>query len=102
MAVAAWLVWRVNGFAKARTALSLYLAQLFFNGLWSWLFFGWKQGALALADITLLWVLILATIIRFWSVSPLAGILLLPYLAWVSFATVLNHAVWQLNPLILG
>lgn len=102
MAVAAWLVWRVNGFAAARTALCLYLVQLFFNGLWSWLFFGWQQGALALADIVLLWVLILTTIIRFWSINPLAGILLLPYLAWVSFATVLNHAVWQLNPLILG
>lgn len=102
MGVAAWLVWRVGGFAAARTALSLFLAQLAVNALWSWLFFGWHRGALAFADIVLLWVLVVATLIAFWRIRPLAGALLIPYLLWVSFASALNYSVWQLNPRILG
>ena len=100
--VAAWLVWRVGGFRAARTALTLFLVQLVVNALWSWLFFGWHLGGLALADILVLWVLIVATIVAFWRVAPLAGALLIPYLLWVSFAAALNHSVWQLNPRILG
>lgn len=102
MGVAAWLVWRVGGFAAARTALSLYLVQLAVNALWTWLFFGWQLGALAFADILLLWVLIAATIAAFWRVSRLAAGLLVPYLLWVSYAAALNFAVWQLNPQVLG
>lgn len=102
MGVAAWWVWRVDGFRAARVALILFLVQLAVNALWSWLFFGWHLGALAFADIVLLWVLIVATVIAFWRIRPLAGILLLPYLLWVSFAAVLNYTVWQLNPQILG
>jgi tryptophan-rich sensory protein len=102
MAVAAWLVWRQGGFATQRTALSLFLIQLAANALWSWLFFGWHRGALALADIVLLWALVLATTLAFWRVRPLAGALLIPYLLWVSFAAVLNFAVWRLNPDVLG
>jgi tryptophan-rich sensory protein len=102
MGIAAWLVWRVGGFRAARTALTLFLVQLAVNALWSWLFFGWHLGALALANIILLWVLIIATLLSFWRITPLAGILLIPYLLWVSFASVLNYAVWQLNPQILG
>lgn len=68
----------------------------------SWLFFGWHRGALAFADILLLWVLIIATLIAFWRVRVLAGALLVPYLLWVSFASALNYAVWQLNPQSLG
>jgi benzodiazapine receptor len=100
--IAAWLVWRVDGFRAARGALSLFLAQLALNALWSWLFFGWHRGALAFADILLLWVLIIATLIAFWRVRALAGWLLVPYLLWVSFASALNYAVWQLNPQSLG
>jgi tryptophan-rich sensory protein len=100
--IAAWLVWRVDGFRAARGALSLFLAQLALNALWSWLFFGWHRGALAFVDILLLWVLIIATLIAFWRVRALAGWLLVPYLLWVSFASALNHAVWQLNPQSLG
>jgi tryptophan-rich sensory protein len=100
--IAAWLVWRVGGFRAARGALTLFLAQLALNALWSWLFFGWHRGALAFADILLLWALIIATLIAFWRVRVLAGCLLVPYLLWVSFASVLNHAVWQLNPASLG
>jgi len=102
MAIAAWLVWRSEGFRANRIALSLFLVQLALNVLWSWFFFAWHRGALAFADIVLLWVLIVATLISFWRVRPLAGILLIPYLLWVSFASVLNYSVWQLNPQILG
>lgn len=102
MGIAAWLVWRVGGFRAARTALLLFLIQLAINALWSWLFFGWHRGALAFADILLLWALIAATVFTFWRVRPLAGALLLPYWLWVSFATALNYAVWQLNPQSLG
>ena len=102
MGVAAWLIWRVGGYRPARPALSLFLVQLAVNALWSWLFFGWHQGALAFADIVLLWVLIVATLIAFWRIRPLAGAMLIPYLLWVSFAAVLNYAVWQGNPQLLG
>lgn len=102
MSIAAWLVWRVDGFAGARLALRLYVIQLVFNVLWSWLFFGWHWGGWAFADVLLLWVLILATLVAFWRVSRLAGVLLVPYLMWVSFAVALNYTVWQLNPRLLG
>lgn len=102
MAIAAWLVWRAGGFRGNRIALAFFSAQLVFNALWSWLFFAWQLGALAFADILLLWVLIVATLVAFWRVRPLAGALFIPYLLWVSFAAVLNYAVWQLNPQILG
>jgi tryptophan-rich sensory protein len=102
MAIAAWLVWRNGGFRTNRIALSLFLTQLLFNALWSWLFFAWRLGGPAFADILLLWVLILATLVAFWRAERLAGILLLPYLLWVSFAAFLNYAVWQLNPALLG
>ncbi len=102
MGIAAWLVWRAEGFRAARIALTLFLAQLAVNALWSWLFFGWHLGNFAVADILLLWLLITATLIAFWRIRPLAGALLVPYLLWVSFATALNYSVWQLNPQILG
>lgn len=102
MGIAAWLVWRVAGFRAARTALTLFLAQLALNALWSWLFFGWHRGALAFAEVLLLWAFIAATLTAFWRIKPLAGALLLPYLLWVTFAAALNYAVWQLNPGVLG
>lgn len=102
MGIAAWLVWRIDGFRGARTALTLFLVQLAVNALWSWLFFAWHLGAASFADIVLLWALIVATLIAFWRISPLASALLLPYLLWVSFASVLNFYMWQLNPQLLG
>lgn len=101
MGISAWLVWRVGGFGAARSALALFLVQLAFNALWTWLFFGWQLGAAAFAEILLLWLLVLATLLAFWRIKPLAGALLIPYLLWVSFATALSYAVWQLNPEIL-
>lgn len=101
MGVAAWLVWRARGFAGARSALLLFVVQLGANALWSWLFFAWHQGALACAEILLLWLLIVATLVSFWRIRPLAGALLLPYLLWVSFAAVLCYAMWKGNPGLL-
>jgi benzodiazapine receptor len=102
MAVAAWLVWRRHGFGGAAWALRLFAAQLVANALWTWMFFAWQFGALALAEIALLWLLIAATIGAFWPLHRLAALLLLPYLAWVSFAAALNLALWRLNPALLG
>ncbi|MEO8803179.1 MAG: TspO/MBR family protein [Rudaea sp.] len=102
MAIAAWLVWRTDAIRAVRTALTLYLVQLAANALWSWLFFAWHLGAVAFVDIVLLWVLIVATVIAFWRIRPLTGALLVPYLLWVSFAGVLNYAMWQLNLSALG
>jgi benzodiazapine receptor len=102
MAVAAWLVWRVGGFAGARTALTLYLVQLVFNALWTWFFFAWQRGGLAFADIVLNALLVAATLTAFWRIRPLAGALLVPYLLWVTFAAALNYMIWQLNPQLLG
>ena len=102
MAVAAWLVWREHGFRGAGAALKLYTAQLVANALWSWLFFAWHLGAIAFAEIVVLWVLIAATIVMFWRLHRLAAILLVPYLLWASFAAALNFALWRLNPAVLG
>ena len=102
MGVAAWMVWKRRDTGKVRGALVLFVVQLAVNALWSWLFFAWQRGALAFAEIILLWALIVATVIAFWRVRPLAGALLLPYLAWVTFACALTYATWRLNPAILG
>jgi tryptophan-rich sensory protein len=102
MGVSAWMVWRERGFARARRALILFVAQLAANALWSWLFFVWHQGGLAFLEILLLWCLILATAESFRRISNLAAVLLLPYLAWVTFASALTFAVWRLNPGLLG
>ena len=102
MGIAAWLVWRSGGFRSNRQALTLFLLQLVSNALWSWLFFAWHLGALALADIVVLWILIVATLVYFWRVRPLAGGLLIPYVLWVSFASALNYSLLRLNPEVLS
>ena len=102
MAIAAWLVWNDREVRLARIALVLFVFQLIMNALWSWLFFGWRQGALAFLDIVFLWALILATLVLFWRIRPLSGLLLVPYFAWVTFASALNYQIWQLNPSLLA
>lgn len=102
MGIAAWLVWREHGFKGASTALKLFVAQLLANALWTWLFFAWHLGAVSLAEIVMLWLLIASTIVAFWRLHRLAAVLLLPYLAWVSFATALTYSLWRLNPVVLG
>jgi len=102
MGVAAWLVWRARGFGGARNALLVFLVQLAANALWTWVFFVWRQGGLAFAEILLLLALIVATIVLFWQVNRLAAVLLFPYLLWVSFASALTLSTWQLNPGLLA
>jgi len=97
MAIAAWLVWKNGNSPARRLALCFFMAQIFFNALWSPLFFGLHNPAMAFADIVLLWLALSGTVIAFWKVRPIAGWLLVPYLAWVTFAAVLNFAIWQLN-----
>jgi tryptophan-rich sensory protein len=97
MAVAAWLVWRQFGFQPASLPLALFLVQLSLNAAWTWLFFGRHRPDLALVEIVVFWALLLATILSFWGLYPLAGALLLPYLAWTSFAAFLNFTIWRLN-----
>ncbi len=102
MGVAAWLVWRARGFAGAKTALMLFVAQLVANALWTWLFFVWRLGSVAFAEILVLWVLVATTTVLFVRINKTAGVLLGPYLLWVSFAAALTYATWQLNPDLLG
>ena len=94
MAIAAWLVWQ-QGNAKA--ALTLFFAQLALNSAWSFLFFGARSTWLGLVGIAMLWLALLATVIAFFQKSKTAGFIMLPYMAWVSFAAALNFAFWQLN-----
>ena len=102
MSVAAWLVWREQGAKGLALALALFLIQLAANALWSWLFFAWRYGALAFVEVLVLLALIVATLAAFWRIRRVAGLLLLPYLAWVCFASVLTWAVWQRNPTLLS
>jgi len=101
MGTAAWLVWRKGGWRGSGPALKLFLVQLALNALWTWLFFVWRLGALALGEILILWILILRTILEFRKVSPAAAWLLVPYLLWVGFATALTFSLWRGNPLLL-
>jgi benzodiazapine receptor len=97
MAVAAWLVWERGGFVAQRRPLALFLAQLFLNAAWTPLFFGLHRPGIALVEIVLLWLAIAATLAAFHPVSRVAAWLLAPYFVWVSFATMLNLALWRLN-----
>lgn len=97
MAVAAWLVWRQGGWSSARLPLALFGVQLLLNVLWSCLFFGLQNPGLAFFEVLLLWAAIAATMATFWRRSVAAGLLFVPYLAWVTFASVLNFTIWRLN-----
>lgn len=98
MGIAAWRVSLAKPSPLRRTALIVFVAQLALNAAWSGIFFGLHEIGWALADLATLWVLILATIVLFARLSRLSAVLLLPYLAWVTFAGVLNFTLWQLNP----
>ena len=89
MGIAAFLVWKKG--------LDIFLCQLVLNTLWSIIFFGLHSPGGALIEIVFLWIAILATIIAFYKISPLASGLLVPYILWVSFATYLNYSIWALN-----
>lgn len=97
MAVAGWLAWLRAGLAGGRIAFTFFGIQLALNAAWSWIFFGLHRPGLAALEIIVLWLAIAATIGAFWRIRPASGALLLPYLAWVSFAAALNMAIWRLN-----
>jgi len=97
MAVAAWLLWQKKGFYHVRWPLALFLLQLALNTLWSVIFFGLRSPALAAIEIVVLWLAIAATLVAFWRHSVVAALLLLPYLAWVTFAALLNFQFAWLN-----
>jgi translocator protein len=98
MGIAAWLVAGKSGSAP-RTPLVLWCSQLGLNATWTPVFFGLRAPGLALVNIVLLWLALVATVTSFFSRRPVAGVLLLPYLGWVSFATALNFAIWRRNRL---
>lgn len=97
MAMAAWIVWMRGGFRIQRRPLALFLVQLALNAAWSPVFFGLQRPDLAFVVIVFLWAAIVATILAFRRVHLLAAYLLIPYLAWVSFATLLNGVLWRMN-----
>lgn len=96
MAIAAWLVWRAK--TQVVKELVLYGSQLVLNAAWSPIFFGLHRLGTAMGVITLLWITIVVTMIHFFRARAAAGWLFVPYLLWVSFASYLNFALWQLNP----
>lgn len=98
MGVALYLVWRTGTEkAQVKAALAIFALQLVLNVLWSFLFFGFHQPYWAFIEIILLWLAILATIKVFYPISKAAAWLLVPYLVWVTFASLLTYAIWQLN-----
>jgi len=99
MAVAAGLVWDKikEQNEEVKKALGFFLIQLTLNAVWSYLFFGLKNPMLALIEIALLWLMIYETYLKFVKINKTAGYLLIPYLAWVGFAAVLNASIWWLN-----
>jgi benzodiazapine receptor len=97
MTVSAFLIWQKRENPQTKKALTFYFIQLTLNTLWSIIFFGWHNLGLAFAEIVFLWFFILLTLINFYKVKKLTGILFIPYILWVSFAAILNFAIWQLN-----
>jgi len=97
MTASGWLVWQQAGWS-ALPALSIYVVSLVLNAAWSGLFFGQRRMDLAMIDVVLLWLSIAAVIALFWPIRPLAALLLVPYLVWVTIASALNFKMIQLNP----
>lgn len=98
MGIAAFLVWN-KGLSDQRVkiALSIFAVQLILNVLWSVMFFGLRSPLAGLIDIVILWIAISLTVLSFFPISRAAGLLLIPYILWVSFAAVLNFSIWRLN-----
>jgi tryptophan-rich sensory protein len=97
MAVAVWLVWMRRRQQPAVVPMAVFAVQLALNAAWSPLFFGLHRPGIAFADIVLLWLALVATVWLFFGRRAIAGLLLVPYLLWVSFAAALNFAIWRLN-----
>lgn len=103
MGISVYLVWSAYAKASAgqsrklKTALWLFWIHLFFNAIWSIIFFGLQNPGLAFINIIIIWLLIIALMVKFWKINRWATYLLIPYLLWVSFASVLNYFIWYLN-----
>lgn len=97
MGLSAYLIWRGKNKTGVKLALGIYALQLILNIIWSGLFFGLKNPGLAFAEIIVLLFFIIVTIVLFWRINRFAGMLLIPYLAWVLFASYLNYTIWRLN-----
>jgi len=97
MSIAAFLIWQKRDNPKAKQALRFYGTQLILNALWSIIFFGMHNPGLAFLEIIFLWSFILITLIKFYQINKIAGLLFIPYLLWVSFALILNLFVWMIN-----
>lgn len=96
--VAGWLIWRAGGQGRSvAVPLAMWAVQLALNAAWSWAFFGARSAGLGVLVIVLLWLSILAVIVTAWEPARVAGVLFVPYLAWVSFAGALTVAIWRLN-----
>ena len=97
MGIAAFLIWQKRDNLKTKPALMFYGIQLILNTFWSIIFFGMHNPGLAFLEIIILWTFILITLIKFYKINKAAGFLFIPYLLWVSFASILNFAIWMLN-----
>ena len=97
MAIATWMIWKPEGFKAAAMPLSLFAVQLGLNVAWSWIFFGIHQPVWAFVEIVVLWLAIVATTFAVFGRSKVAGWLMVPYLAWVSVASLLTFTIRQLN-----
>lgn len=98
IALSGWLVWLQTDFSVAAAPLAIYFLQLTLNASWTPAFFGLRRIDLGLLTIVLLWLSILATVVVFFPISAVAAFLLIPYLAWVTFAAALNFSIWRRNP----
>ena len=97
MGIALWLIWRQRGAKGIKGPLLVFILQLLLNAAWSYLFFGLHMTGLALIDAIFLTITLLVTVILFWRVYVIAGVILLPYLLWMIFAVWLNFMIWHLN-----
>ena len=97
MAIAAWLVRRSGPWSQTRSAQTAYAVQLILNAAWTPLFFGLGWRGVAFVELSVLWLVLIGTVVLFLRRSTAAGWLLAPYLVWTTFALCLNFAVWQLN-----
>ncbi len=97
MGVAGWFIWRLPPSRERKVALTMFAVQLVLNAMWTPLFFGLERIGLAFGEIFVTTFVIGATTVLFWKLSRTASLLFVPYLSWVSYATVLNYALWRLN-----
>lgn len=96
MGISAAMIWQSTS-AKRDSALSIYAIQLAFNAIWSFLFFGFQAYLFSFIWLVLLWLMVLIMIIKFYQIRPIAGLIQIPYLLWLTFAGYLNFMIWHLN-----